>query len=103
MTTHASMHAFASAVALAALLTGCGDSADDTGTQPNDRAFRATLTELEQAASELEIPGIAVAIVIDGRLAYQGGVGVRGRSSSGIYSSDAGHHYAQRVDESPTE
>lgn len=67
-------------------LCACGETGSsptpDGGIQARyAAAWQATLAEVSSRLAEYRVPGAGVAVVLDGRLAFSGGVGVRARSS----------------------
>lgn len=80
------------AVGAVSALSGCSDS---TGVGPragasskDDAAWQATLELVSERTSYLGIPGAAIAVVIDGKVAYTGGIGVRAASTGEPVTGD---------------
>jgi CubicO group peptidase (beta-lactamase class C family) len=63
-------------------LSACGSDAQEAPKNPDYAAlFAQTLGELDAERVEQGIPGMSIAIVMDGKLAFSGGVGVRSLAS----------------------
>lgn len=68
---------------LASMLGGCGgdDSGPAQAPDPNPKRFADTLAELESDMAKESIPGLSVAVVLDGKLAHSAGLGVKAKST----------------------
>ena len=65
---------------MALVLTGCGDS-EPAESGSNEALFDRTLKELEADMATEEIPGMSVAIVIDGKLAFSAALGIKSQKT----------------------
>jgi CubicO group peptidase (beta-lactamase class C family) len=75
-------HAWTAIGLSAAVLAGCG-SDDGATPQPASDAelFDSTLAELESDMTTEGIPGLSIAVVLDGKLAFSAGLGVKAKST----------------------
>lgn len=80
-----SAHATRPATLLGAMLStllGCADEPPATRDPAQDRArFEATLAAVRAGMARHDVPGAAVAVVLDGRPAFGAGLGVRARAT----------------------
>lgn len=73
-------------LAAAAGVAGCGGSDDDGGSS-KEKEFAAIRAELETFAADNQLPGLAYAVVIDGKLANSGALGVKTAQTGEVFTS----------------